>query len=71
MSCRIVRPCAEPSINVRSRFRRVSSRFALTTHQIAVLLYDGGRDWKYSHAAVFARNSRSWSGSSFAAWRCS
>ena len=48
------RPTA--AISVSSRLRRVSSRFALTTHQMAALRYDGACAWKKSQAAWLARN---------------
>jgi hypothetical protein len=58
-------------MSVWSRRVRVSSRFALTTHQSAVFRYDGGCASKNAQAPLFARNSRSSSGASFAACRCS
>ena len=49
-------PCSESSINVASRFSRVSSLFALMTQNAATRLYHGGCAWKKSHASLRARN---------------
>ena len=43
---------------------RVSSRFALITRWMAVRRYQGGRESKYSAAALFARSRASYSGAS-------
>jgi hypothetical protein len=50
------RPFAESSIRVASRRSRVSSRLALTTHQVAALRYPGGCSSQNRHAFRFRRN---------------
>jgi hypothetical protein len=66
-----VRPLAESSISLASRRSRVSSLFALTTHQTAALRYEGGRAVQKSQAARLARRRSSYSAGNYVASRCS
>ncbi len=50
----IFNPACEHSINISSLLSRVSSLFALISHQIESLFDDGERLWKNFHAAPFS-----------------
>jgi hypothetical protein len=63
-------PFAEHAISVSSRRRRVSSRFALTTHQVATFRYPGGCAFQNDQASAFARKTR-WSALGSATSVCS
>src|SRR5947208_3042043 len=52
----MVRPRAESLMSAASRFRLVSSLFALMTHQIAVFRYQGAWAWKKRQARLLARS---------------
>lgn len=53
------------------RLSCVSSFFALITHQLDVLRYQGACDWKNFQATGFFRNCFSYFGGSWEPFRCS
>src|SRR2546422_700907 len=65
------RPACESETSCPNRFARVSGFFALTTHHVAALRYDGGRDEKYAHACASASSSFPSASDSLGSSRCS
>src|SRR5207302_8847023 len=66
-----VRFCSECRMSSLSLLTLVSAFFALTTHQMAALRYEGGCFWKNPHALLFARNRRLSAASNSGAFLCS
>ena len=69
--CFGVRPAADSATSSANRRWRVSSRLALTTHHVAAVRKDDGRDSNQAHAAASARKAASSAGLNAARWRFS